>query len=167
MTSFRRILVPVDFSKHSERAVHVAAELARRYEGSLDLVHVYDPIAYPLPDGYVMFTRQQLDELVAEFDRQLAAMKQLASADGVSRVHTHLRQGSCAADICEFAGKGAFDLIVMGTHGRSGLSHLIMGSVAERVLRTAPCPVLTVKVEKAASPSMGEKAAAAQPGCCS
>jgi universal stress protein A len=167
MTSFRRILVPVDFSRHSERAVHVAAELARRYEGSLDIVHVYDPIAYPLPDGYVMFTRQQLDELFAEFDRRLAAMKQLATAAGISRVETHLRQGSCAADICEFAGHGAFDLIVMGTHGRSGLSHFLLGSVAERVLRSAPCPVLTVKAEKTASSPKREKGAAEQPDCCS
>src|SRR4051794_26869670 len=57
MKPFRKILVPVDFSAHSARAVQVAAELARRFDGTLDLVHVFDLVAYPLPDGYVMFTR--------------------------------------------------------------------------------------------------------------
>jgi len=149
MKAFRKILVPVDFSPHSERAVRVAAELAQRCEGTLDLVHVFDPIAYPLPDGYVLFTRPQLDQLFAAFDQQLGSLKKTAEAAGVGRVETHVRQGAAAVDICEFAEQGEFDLIVMGTHGRKGLSHLLLGSVAERVLRMAPCPVLTLKAESA------------------
>ena len=145
MKPFRKILVPVDFSTHSARAVQVAAELAHRYEGSLEIVHIFDPVAYPLPDGYVMFTRPQLDEMFAGFDAALAKYQQVAQAAGVSRVQTHVRQGPCAAEICEFAREGGFDLVVMGTHGRRGLNRLLLGSVAERVLRTAPCPVLTLR----------------------
>jgi nucleotide-binding universal stress UspA family protein len=151
MKPFRKILVPVDFSTHSARAVEVAAELARRYEGSLDLVHVFDPIAYPLPDGYVMFTRPQLDEMFAHFDAELAKCEQAAHRAGATRVQTHVRQGPCAAEICEFAREGSFDLIVMGTHGRRGLNRMLLGSVAERVLRVAPCPVLTLRAEAQAA----------------
>ena len=149
MHHFKRILVPVDFSMHSETAVRLAADLARRYEGALDLVHVFEPIVYPLPDGYVLFTPLQLNELVAQLEQQLTRTKAMARAAGAPQVETHVRQGACATDICDFAREGAFDLIVMGTHGRTGLSHLLLGSVAERVLRTAPCPVLTVKAEDA------------------
>jgi universal stress protein A len=145
MTAFRKILVPVDFSPHSEEALRVAGEIARRYGGTLDIVHVYDPVVYPLPDGYVMLTQRQLDELFAVFDKQLSLMETRAEAAGVGHVETHVRQGIAAADICDFAAQGAFDLIVMGTHGRRGLSHLLLGSVAERVLRLATCPVLTLK----------------------
>jgi nucleotide-binding universal stress UspA family protein len=167
MKSFERILVPVDFSKHSERAVRVAAELARRYGGALEIIHVYDPVAYALPGDYSLFTAQQLDALCAEFERRLAAMKDLARASGVSQVKTHLRRGPCATSICELAREGAFDLIVMGTHGRSGLSRLLLGSVAERVLRSAPCPVLTVKGEESPGSSTAAQASAGQLSCCS
>jgi universal stress protein A len=166
MPQFRRILVPVDFSMHSEAALRLAADLARRYDGALHLVHVFDPVAYPLPDGYVLFTPSQLNELLAQFDRQLTSLKTLALAAGAPQVETHLRQGACATDICDFAKDGAFDLIVMGTHGRSGLSHLLLGSVAERVLRMAPCPVLTVKAPDAVSSPSLQRAASVRPECC-
>jgi universal stress protein A len=149
MKAFRKILVPVDFSPHSEQALRVAGEIARRYEGTLDIVHVYDPIAFSLPDGYVMFTQSQIEELFAVFDEQLGRMKTMAEAAGAAQVDTHVRQGAAATDICDFAQQGKFDLIVMGTHGRRGLSHLLLGSVAERVLRMAPCPVLTLRADSA------------------
>ena len=167
MKPFRKILVPVDFSAHSARAVQMAAELARRFDGTLDLVHVFDLVAYPLPDGYVMFTRPQLDGMFERFGQELAKCKQLALAAGAPRVETHVREGACAADICDFARDGSFDLIVMGTHGRRGLNHLLLGSVAERVLRSAPCPVLTLKAEVEQARTAAGAAAAAPGACCS
>jgi nucleotide-binding universal stress UspA family protein len=149
MKPFRKILVPVDFSEHSARAVRTAAQLARSNDGSLDLLYVYDPVAYPLPEGYVLFTPEQLERLFAEIQQRLGEMKTLALAEGAPRVETHLRQGITDADICQLARTGSFDLIVMGTHGRRGLSHALLGSVAGRVLRAAPCPVLTVRAEPA------------------
>jgi len=145
MKPFRKILVPVDFSAHSARAVRMAAGIARRYEASLDIIHVYEPLAYPLPEGYVMLTQEQLDALFAEFDRQLQGAKETALAAGALQVDTHVRQGLAVSEICNLARDGAYDLIVMGTHGRTGLEHFLLGSVAERVLRGAPCPVLSVK----------------------
>jgi nucleotide-binding universal stress UspA family protein len=98
----------------------------------------------------VLLTPQQLERLFAEIQQRLGEMKALALAEGAVRVETHLRQGVADADICQFARTGHFDLIVMGTHGRRGLSHALLGSVAERVLRAAPCPVLTLRAEYAA-----------------
>jgi len=145
MKPFRKILVPVDFSAHSAQAVRMAASIARRYEASLEIIHVYEPLAYPLPEGYVMLTQKQLDTLFAELERQLRLAQEAAVAEGALQVETHARQGLAVAEICDFARDGGFDLIVMGTHGRKGLEHFLLGSVAERVLRTAPCPVLAVK----------------------
>jgi universal stress protein A len=157
--AFRKILVPVDFSAHSEQAVRMAASIARRYEALLDIIHVYEPLSYPLPEGYVMFTQQQLETMFAEFDRLLRLAKETAEAAGASQVETHVRQGLAVSAICELAREGAYDLIVMGTRGRTGLGHLLLGSVAESVLRAAPCPVLTVK----AVPEKADQTASAIP----
>lgn len=146
MKPFEKILVPVDFSAYSEQAVRVASELARRYDAALSIIHVYEPLAYALPEGYVLMNSEQLKELWSRFDVELAAVKRLATEGGAPRVETHLLQGLAVDEICRVAEKQGFDLIVMGTQGRRGLSHLLMGSVAERVLRLAPCPVLTVRV---------------------
>lgn len=147
MKPFQRILVPVDFSEHSAVAVQMAADLSRRYEASVTLVHVYEPLAYALPDGYLLFTEPQLNGLMEEFGKLLDAEKQRARAAGAVRVDAQLLQGFAAGEIRQLAEQGAFDLIVMGTHGRKGLSHALLGSVAERVVRTAPCPVLTVRAK--------------------
>jgi universal stress protein A len=150
MKPFAKILVPVDFSAHSEQAVRVAAELARRYDAALNIIHVYEPIAYALPEGYVLMSNEQLKELWSRLEKDLDAEKKLAVEGGAPRVETHLLQGLAVDEICGVAKKQSFDLIVMGTQGRRGLSHLLVGSVAERVLRLAPCPVLTLKAPKPA-----------------
>ena len=84
MKPFRKILVPVDFSTHSARAVQVAAELAHRYEGSLEIVHIFDPVAYPLPDGYVMFTaaKSHFASHAIDFDLVQAARASIPGAGG-------------------------------------------------------------------------------------
>jgi nucleotide-binding universal stress UspA family protein len=137
----------VDFSQHSALAVQTAADLSRRYEASVTLVHAYEPIAYALPDGYLLFTEPQLNGLMEEFGKLLGAEKHRARAAGAQRVDAQLLHGFAAGEIRQLAEQGAFDLIVMGTHGRKGLAHAFLGSVAERVVRTAPCPVLTVRAK--------------------
>ena len=145
MKPFQRILVPVDFSAYSGEAVRVAADLARRYDAALTLAHVYDPLVYALPDGYVLFTQPQLERLFEALEQQLAGAKAQALEAGAPRAETKLLQGFVAGQISEYAARGEFDLIVMGTHGRTGVKHLVLGSIAENVVRAAPCPVLTVK----------------------
>ena len=82
-------------------------------------------------------------------------------------MQTDVRQGFCAGEICDFARAGDFDLIVMGTHGRRGLNRMLLGSVAERVLRVAPCPVLTLRAEGQLTQAEPSKGAAASGACCS
>jgi nucleotide-binding universal stress UspA family protein len=145
MKPFKKILVPVDFSLHSAEAVRYAADLSQRYAASVALIHVYEIVAYPLPEGFVLYTAQQQMDMSALFAKQLDGAKADAEAAGALRLTTHLVEGAPAWEITQFAKAGDYDLIVMGTHGRSGLQHAIFGSVAERVLRKAACPVLTVR----------------------
>ena len=148
MKPFKKILVPVDFSPHADEAIRAAADIAKHYEGaSITLAHVYEIVAYALPEGYVFQTPQQLSGIMSEFQKMLSDAKERAATAGARNVQTVQLQGSAALEITEYAKKNGVDLIVMGTHGRTGLKHALIGSVAERVLRVAPCPVLTVRVQ--------------------
>jgi nucleotide-binding universal stress UspA family protein len=143
--TIRKILLPTDFSAHSREAQAWAIELARRYDASLTLVHVYQPISYALPEGYVLPSANLLADLEVSLGRALDdAKKQLEAGSGL-RVDTALMQGVPFAEIVRFAREGSYDLIVLSTHGRTGLRHVLLGSVAEKVVRKAPCPVLTVR----------------------
>jgi nucleotide-binding universal stress UspA family protein len=146
MTPFQNILVPTDFSPHADEAIRAAADLARRYAGAITLVYVYEPVAQSLPNEHVLYSPLQMQELVGVFERRLASAKVHALEAGAPRVETRLMVGPAAPEIVELAQRGGFDLIVMGTHGRTGFSRLLVGSVAERVVRTALCPVLTVRL---------------------
>jgi nucleotide-binding universal stress UspA family protein len=140
MTRFRTILHPTDFSECSDRAFEQACSLARDYGAKLLLQHVTQPPG-AVKYGAVVFPFEWPGERKALHDR-LDALQSRAS-DIV--VEQNLRMGDAAAQIIDLATQKKCDLIVMGTHGRSGLGHLILGSVAEQVVRKAPCPVLTVK----------------------
>ena len=144
MTPFDRILVPIDFSPHSDEAIRYAADLSRRYGAPVTLCHVYHPVAYPLPEGFVLFSPEQLTGLLSEFRDLLAKAKLQAESVGALAVGTALLQGVVYDEVVRFADAEGFDLIVMGTHGRTGLKHALLGSVTEKVVRTAHCPVLTV-----------------------
>jgi universal stress protein A len=141
----RKILVPTDFSAHSSDQQAWAAELARRYDASLTLVHVYQPISYALPEGYVLPSANLLADLEVSLGRALDDAKKKLEASSGLRVDTALMQGVPFAEIVRFAREGSYDLIVLSTHGRTGLRHVLLGSVAEKVVRKAPCPVLTVR----------------------
>jgi len=145
MIEIRRILCPTDFSDTSRHALHHAAALARWYEASLTLLYAHPPTvvaAYapgvPLLPG-VLLTAQDRDATVQNL-RQLA--KEEVGA-GV-RVDCELRDGDATTEIVQSASDLSADLVVLGTHGRSGVERLAMGSVAEKVMRKAVCPVMTV-----------------------
>ena len=145
MKPFKKILVPSDFSAHSQEALRAAADLSARYEATVTIVHAYEPVAYPLPEGYVVFTATQLADMQTQFEKQLATAKRDALDAGARQVETKQLMGNPAHEVVEYAKQHGFDVIVMGTHGRRGIKHALLGSVAERVLRIAPCPVLIVK----------------------
>jgi nucleotide-binding universal stress UspA family protein len=145
MKTFSKILVPVDFSSYSDEAIRYAVEIARRYEAPITLAHAYQAISYAMPEGFGTYAPEYLANILTEFKKHLDAAKLAAEAAGASRVETQLLQGDVASEIVQLATQGGHDLIVMGTHGRTGAAHLMMGSIAEKVVRRAPCPVLTVR----------------------
>ena len=143
--SITRILVPVDFSANSERALHYAATLAGQVGASVELLHVVEDFTYGvLSEVYVPNLPDVMQETINNAVERLASLKASVFPHG-SDVETIAYVGRPALTIVQHAKAGGFDLIVMGTHGRTGLPHLFMGSVAEQVLRAAPCPVLTVR----------------------
>jgi universal stress protein A len=150
MSTFHKILVPTDLSEGSRAAMRVAADLSRRFEAPLTLAYVFERSTYPMPDEYVLFTPEQLDYLFSEFNQRLASARQEALDAGATAVTSRVLQGWAPDEITQLARDDGFDLIVMGTRGRTGFQHLILGSVAERVVQMAHCPVLTVRQQKAA-----------------
>ncbi len=131
MIALKRILVPHDFSEASSASVSYAVALATSFGATLDVLYVGD--------------REGSDaEGIEAAQRRLAAALSPADREAV-RATFHVRTGQPAAEIIRFAGEQEIDVIVMGTHGRGFVGHLVMGSVAEKVVRTAPCPVLTVR----------------------
>ena len=132
---FTHILVPIDFSASSAAALDYARALAGRFDASLHLLHVLEnDFLRPMvadPRAAEIAALRQLDELLTADERQRGAVTEVLRSDAV------------ADEIVAYARSNSIDLIVMGTHGRTGLAHLLKGSVAERVARTAPCTVLT------------------------
>jgi universal stress protein A len=140
MTRFATILHPTDFSECSGHAFEMACELARDYNAKLVVQHVRQPAA-AIHGEAVVFPVEVPGEAEALRDR-LHAVRPNEPAIAVEH---HLTVGDPVSEIVDLAAKKGCELIVMGTHGRSGLSRLILGSVAELVLRKAACPVLMVK----------------------
>ena len=154
MARFERILVPTDFSPASDAALEYARTLARQFGSALNLMHVFeDPFTSGafVGDGTVMMPMDLRDALLESARAQLAE-RHAAHAATLPTASTDLLIGTGARSIVEHAQKTHADLIVMGTHGRTGLPHLLLGSVAERVVRTATCPVLTTR-EAAGGPT--------------
>jgi nucleotide-binding universal stress UspA family protein len=144
MTPIRTILCPVDFSAPSEEAARYAVSLADRLGAeSVHLLHAYRPPTHSLPEGTV-FLDADADVSVREYlARKLENMAQRFSGHGVA-VETHLVEGVAYRAIVEHVKAQDAQLVVIGTHGRSGLKHLLLGSVAEKVVRVSPVPVCTV-----------------------
>ena len=142
MTNLKKILVPVDFSEHASQAIHFAADLAQKYDAALTLLHVNDLIVTLAP--YPPLPPKILETATAEVRTLLERAKAQATSLGVRQVDTNMIEGRPFSEIVRFAEQGDYDLIVMGTHGRSGFNRVLLGSVAERVVRRAGRPVLTV-----------------------
>lgn len=145
-TTISRILVPLDFSPHSQRALEYATALAARLGAALHLLSVVEPMAAAsglAGEMYFPSLAELTDKMVEEARRYMAESKAYVPPGLV--VTSDVAIGTPATTITDVAQEQKCDLIVMGTHGRTGLAHLFMGSVAERVTRLAPCPVLTVR----------------------
>ncbi len=142
MITLKRILVPTDFSDYSKGAITYACELAQRFGADLKLLHVGMPPVTPVPFGPTMSDQMfQTKETAKKAFEELDA----PGLDRVSRVDRVLRIGTPFVEIVRYAREDDIDLIVMGTHGHTGLVHALIGSVAEKVVRMASCPVLTIR----------------------
>lgn len=141
MIDFQRILFPTDFSESAGYASEYAISLASKYGSNLYILHVIEHFAYIVDFG-IDFQSQTSMEATAQKlleDTVASIRKKGADAEGV------IVSGDPFVEIIKFAKREQIDLIVMATHGRTGLEHMLMGSVAEKVVRKSPCPVLTVK----------------------
>jgi nucleotide-binding universal stress UspA family protein len=155
MMTLKNILVATDFSEASAAALVYARELAHAFKSALHVLHVSDNVIAGAigVEGYTTdwpalqrevddAARKQLDRIVTEKDRQTLAAKTIV-----------MMSSSPAEAITSYASDAQVDLIIVGTHGRGGMAHLLMGSVAERVVRTAPCPVLIARQTASATAS--------------
>jgi nucleotide-binding universal stress UspA family protein len=141
--SIRSILVPLDFSKPSEKALQQAAALARQFGAKLTLLNVVEPIA--MPDFAYYPLMMENDKVVAGARKRLDQVwaRQGIEQDLVEKVL--VRNGPAHREITDAARSLKSDLIVIATHGHTGLAHVFLGSTAERVVRHAECPVLVVR----------------------
>jgi nucleotide-binding universal stress UspA family protein len=142
---FRHILAPTDFSEYSKTAVASALELAKKFGAKLTILHVVEPPPYPI-EGYVPpnLSTTFLEDLERQASQDLAQIVPEAEAANVE-VARLVTVGTPYRSIIDTAEAQQVDLIVMATAGRTGFSHLLLGSIAERVVRTASCPVLTIR----------------------
>jgi nucleotide-binding universal stress UspA family protein len=141
--AFKQILVPTDFSNGARLAVDYAIELGRRLGASVHVVHVVED-----PNVAGLFTEAYIDMELIRKDRRCDARHRMNGLLGQlhgARITDEIAAGRVAETIAGIAADRGVDFIVMGTHGRTGLAHVLVGSVAERVIRIAACPVLTVR----------------------
>jgi nucleotide-binding universal stress UspA family protein len=139
MLALHTILHPTDFSPNAEYALRLACSLARDYDARLVLLHVSIP-----PSGPIEVLPPNPNESAESQELLLGKLPWPETPDAGVRVEHRVAEGQPADEILRLARKVSCDLIVMGTHGRTGLNRLLHGSVAEEVLRKAPCPVLSV-----------------------
>jgi len=154
---FEKILVPLDGSEHSLRALEIAIQMAKKFEGKITLIHVYSVTVRPIivpepttftPPGIPVMTPTEVSK-VAEASRKAGSRilddgEQKVKTEG-AQVETLLKEGHTVQEIINTAREGKFDLIVMGARGLSKIKEILLGSVSDGVTRNAPCPVLVVK----------------------
>ena len=149
---WKTILVPHDFSSSANHAVAIARDEAKAHSANLLLLHVIDLPGQLKPDTVIVPDETGApinikDYAVRQAEAHLADLAARVAKDGVT-AQTFLRLGKPEDEIIKFATENKVDLIAMGTHGRTGLEHLLVGSVAERVVRSSPCAVLTIRSGK-------------------
>jgi len=142
---FERILVPVDFSDHSKKALAYAKEIADSYDANLQLLHIIEDTIHP---AFSLSGKSSIFDLVPGIEEDCnRRIKELIQETGISKENTEIivKGGQAAHDIIKFAKDNLSDLVVIATHGLTGIENLLLGSVTEKVVRMASCPVFTVK----------------------
>ena len=149
MPQLKTILLTTDFSENAQASVPYAVELARKFGGSIRLVYVFEEsnLAVGMPgEGAIVYDWINAARIERKV-RLIALAEEFAKAERLDVAPIFL-EGTAATEILNAAKTNQADCIVIATHGRTGLSHFVSGSVAERVVRLSPCPVLTIRPEK-------------------
>jgi nucleotide-binding universal stress UspA family protein len=141
--TIKRILVPVDFTETSDKALEYAAELDKKFDSAITVVHAYQIPVYGFPDGAYIATADIATQIANVAQTRLDALREAYKNRGVA-LSVVLRDGVAWEEINAVASEVSAALIVIGTHGRRGLARALLGSVAENVIRTATVPVLTI-----------------------
>ncbi len=145
MITLNKILVPTDFSDFSNKALDYAMALAKAHDAEVLVLHVTAPPSYPVETSIAAEVYEEIeDRMRQDAEKRLAEILEGEDARTVA-THTRVAEGSPFVQIIRIAREEDVDLIVIATHGVSGIKHLLLGSTAEKVVRKAPCPVLTVK----------------------
>jgi nucleotide-binding universal stress UspA family protein len=156
MLQLQKILFPTDFSRCAEQALAHAVFLAEKYDAEIHVLHVVT--LFKDQPGILSNEITETEETIRKFEdiaeRQLNKVVDLKGSDDMKIIAATKREVSAAPAILEYASDNNIDLIVMGTHGRRGLGHLLLGSAAEEVVRLAPCPVFTIRELKEPKPVM-------------
>ena len=144
MAPFRRILVPFDFSKLAEQGVRQALELGEVHDAQIDILHVVEEPAFP---SFFKLGAMRIYGMVPNLEKVAwtALEKRFGAPGDQPNLHFHVVKGKADVEIVRFASEHETDLIVITSHGLTGLQHVLLGSVAEKVVQMAPCPVLIVK----------------------
>ena len=140
-----KILVPVDFSEHSQKALRYALAFATQFGAEVILAHIVEQMVYP---GDWMYPPLAVTDFAEEKREQvIERLRALDAGSGVKTQHV-VRLGRAWQEVIEIAREQKADLIILATHGYTGLKHALLGSVAEKIMRHAPCPVLSVRPEE-------------------
>ena len=145
MEQIKKILVPIDFSDYSKNALKYAAQFAKQFNAKIYLIYVVEPMIYPadFSMGQVAIPSTDID-LHSRAEEELKKLSK-EIVNGNSKVEVLTKTGKPFVEIIESASANDIDLIIIATHGHTGVEHLLFGSTAEKVVRKAPCPVLTLR----------------------
>ena len=145
MDFVKSILVPIDFSDYSKGALKYAVEIAKKFNAKMYLIYVIEPVVYPSDFSMGQVSIPAVDH--DSFNRSKDELKKLAEMEIDSNIEVEviIKSGKPFVEINESASEKDIDLIIIATHGHTGVEHLLFGSTAEKVVRKAPCPVLTLR----------------------
>ncbi len=152
MTHIKKIAYSTDFSENADQAFELAFDLAKKYGARLFLVHVVPPLVFPSPTMEEFISEQanyQFIEQVTQRSTEQLESRYVGRMDDYRNVEVRVLSGHPASEILNFIDQEQVDLVVMGTHGFTGLAHFFLGSTAEKVVRRAGCSVLTVHSPRA------------------
>jgi nucleotide-binding universal stress UspA family protein len=145
MELIKKILVPIDFSDYSKKALQYTVTFAKQFNAELCLIYVIEPVIYPadLSMGQVVIPQTEID--LSTKSRQELELLAKTEIGSLLKYEIIIKNGKPFMEIIETASEIDADLIIISTHGHTGVEHLLFGSTAEKVVRKAPCPVLTIR----------------------